>query len=181
MGLSIAISGGITITALVIVLGIIFAISYQINTVSLANTESFEINNSLLKTSLTLKSIDATSGNNIINFQIFNNNSKKLWNYEDFDVLVTYDADIATVKTRITETLSYNSSASFTGAPTDNFMRPDGVANGNWAFPTGCTVATSYLCIDEVIQDDADFITTLSLALNGFDPVNYTLSSVIEA
>jgi archaellum component FlaF (FlaF/FlaG flagellin family) len=180
LGLSIAISGGITITALVIVLGIIFAISYQINTESLANTEAFEINNSLLKTSMTIKSIEALSGNNVINFQIYNNNTKKLWNYEDFDVLVTYDADIATVKTRITETLYYNTSASFTGIPTSNILRPDGIAEGGWGQQIGCTPGTSYLCINEIIQDDTDFIRTSNLRDNDFEVVNFTLSNVID-
>jgi hypothetical protein len=180
LGLSIAISGGITATALVIILGIIFAISYQINSQSLANTDSFEIQDAFLKTDMDIKSIDAFSGNNVINFVLFNNNSKKLWNYEDFDFIVTYDADIATVKTRITEKLSYNNTASFTGLPTDNFARPDGIAEGGWGQQSGCTPGTSYLCIDEVIRDDTDFIRSSNLRDNDNEVVNYTLSNVID-
>ena len=180
MGLSIAISGGITVSVLVIILGIIFAISYQINTETLSNTESFEIKNSLKKTKMTIKNIEAESGNSIINFQLYNNSSKKLWNYEDFDVIITYDADISSVKTKITETLIYNKSASFTGIPTDHFLRPDGTAEGSWNQHVGCTNPTAYLCINEITRDDTDLINSTALGTNSFDPINFTLSDVLD-
>jgi len=183
LGLSIAISGGITATALVIIMGIIFAISYQINTESLANTEAFEIQNSLLKTNMDIKSISAVPGVSTVDFVLFNNGSTKLWNYNDFDMLVTYDANIGGVSTRVTESLTFNETASFGGLPSIVFARPDGIAEGGWTFATGpnpCTPGNPFNCIDEVVQDDNDYISTQNLRLNLNQEVNFTLSNLVD-
>ena len=181
MGLSIAISGGITATALVIILGIIFAISYQINTQSLANTEAFEIQNSLLKTNMDIKSISGLSGDAVVNFVLFNNGSTKLWNFDEFDMLITYDANIGGIKTRVTESFTFNETASFTPILPAPFLRPDGFADAStWSQQTGCTPATAYLCIDEINRDDSDFITSDQLRNNENDVVNFTLSDASD-
>lgn len=186
MGLSAAISGGITITALVIILGIIFAISYQINTESLANTEVFEIQNALLKTKINITNMNGLPSNNVINFVLVSNGSQKLWNYKDFDLIITYDADIASVKTRMTEHLSYNATAAFeektwvAGPQPTQFERPDGIAQGGWQQATGCAVGSAWLCIDEALQDDLDFISSNRLRNNDNEVVNFTLSDVSD-
>ena len=113
MGLSIAISGGIIVTVLVIMLGIIFSISYQINTESLANTDAFELNNSLKKSKMNIKTIQAQSGSDLLNFTFSNNGSVKFWNYEDFDVFITYDADIGGIKTKTVEQFVFERASSF--------------------------------------------------------------------
>ena len=178
MGLSIAISGGITALVLVVILGIIFAISYQINTESLATTDSFEIQYSFQKTNLDIKQITAVSGGDTVNFLLYNNGSTKLWKYDEFDFIVTYDADILGTETRITEQFTFNETASFSQVSSNPFSRPDGIAQGGWGQQSGCTPGTAYLCIDETIQDDSDFIRTSLLGTDTDDVVNFTLSTI---
>ena len=121
MGLSIAISGGITATALVIILGIIFSISYQINTESLANTDAFEINNSILKTDFKINLINSSAGLDVFSFVLNNTGSEKLWNFEKYNVIASYDADISGKSTRVTENLSF--------VPKMNCRTEDGTTN----------------------------------------------------
>jgi len=113
LGLSIAISGGIIAVVLVVMMGIIFVISYQINTESLANTEAFEINNSIRKTDMKIKSVEDAGGNDLLNFTFSNNGSEKFWNYDKFNVIIEYDADIGGIKTKTTEELMFDKDSSF--------------------------------------------------------------------
>jgi len=113
LGLSIAISGGITAVVLVVIMGIIFVISYQINTESTARSEIFDVNDSILKTGLQIQYVNTSSGTDIINFDLVNVKNEKLWEYDKFDLLVTYDADISGTKTRVTEQFTFNDIATF--------------------------------------------------------------------
>ena len=93
-------------------------------------------------------------------------------------MIITYDADILGTKTRMTEQFSFNETASFGSASSNPFSRPDGIDSGGWSQQTGCTPGTAYLCIDEVIQDDADYITTSLLGTDTDEIVNFTLTDV---
>jgi len=113
LGLSIAISGGIITVVFVFIMGIIFLISYQINTESTASSEIFDVNDSILKTGLQIQYVNTSSGTDIINFDLVNVKNEKLWDYDKFDLLVTYDADISGTKTRVTEQFTFNDIATF--------------------------------------------------------------------
>ena len=56
---------------------------------------------------MTIKSITALSGNQYVNFTLKNTGNEKLWNFQKFDVMINYPADISGVSTPRTERFSY--------------------------------------------------------------------------
>lgn len=105
MGLSNAISGGI----------IMFGMTYMVFTFvglfddsavfsDMASTKS-NLENKILKTSIDV-TIDNPPGiDSIFSFEIINTNSEKLWDFENFDVIITYNSSGITY----TETMTYDS------------------------------------------------------------------------
>jgi hypothetical protein len=71
------------------------------------SSEISVLEDSISQTEMRIDSIEAAIGNNKVNFTLTNDGNEKLWNYDDFDLLITYDADIAGVKTPVTEKLTY--------------------------------------------------------------------------
>jgi flagellar protein FlaF len=110
MGLSAAISGGIMMTMIIVVL--IMAIPTVVNanvTTSRAYSERAQLDNEYMKTSLQITDSQALPNTNVVDVTINNDGLSKLWNYEKFNVLVTYDYLPAPLgsKQRITENLEY--------------------------------------------------------------------------
>lgn len=108
MGFGVAISGGIMMMALV---SMVIAFESAANTnyaiLSQTSTDRLNADIALLKTSVSIESIQATPNDDTVLAVISNNGSEKLWNYENFNVLVTYDANFTNAKTRLTEALEY--------------------------------------------------------------------------
>jgi len=71
------------------------------------------LEDSILQTSISIDSITATSGSPIVSFNLNNEGTEKLWNYDDFEIFLTYDADISGVKTKITEQSTFGNPADF--------------------------------------------------------------------
>jgi len=107
MGLSIVISGAIIFVALMYALMTIPNVLDSILLVDEASSEISVLEDSISQTEMSIDSIEAAIGSSKVNFTLTNDGNEKLWNYEKFDLLITYDADIAGVKTRITEELTY--------------------------------------------------------------------------
>jgi hypothetical protein len=103
LGLSIAISGGIVLFALIYILLTLPGIVSQTVSITKASTEISEVENSILKTNINMKAIYAVSGSRLVNFTVANTGNEKLWNYENFDLIVTYPVSGQT----ISELLSY--------------------------------------------------------------------------
>jgi len=104
MGLSIIVSGAIVMIALVSVL---FAMPNVIDTfVSVSDTSSqaTEFDTEIIQTDVDLDSLFVVSGLPTVNFTLVNDEAEKLWNFDDFDVFVTYDGVSGDSKT---EVLSY--------------------------------------------------------------------------
>jgi hypothetical protein len=76
------------------------------------SSEVSVLENSILETNISVDSLAGTSGLPFITFNLNNEGSEKLWNYDEFEVFITYDADIAGIKTPITEKSKF-------GYPTD--------------------------------------------------------------
>ena len=127
MGLSIAISGGIVLFALIYILLTLPGIVDQTVSITKASTEISEVENSMLKTNISLQSIYAVSGSRAINFTVNNSGTEKLWNFEKFNLLVTYPI---TGQSKA-ESLSYAGTCS--GAP----------SSGTW-------------CIQSIVVDNID-------------------------
>ena len=93
MGLSNAISGGI----------IMFGITYVIfafggmtdNAVSFSETSSqvSNLENEILKTSISVAIESNPGADQTFNFDITNTNQEKLWDFEKFDIIITYDSN----------------------------------------------------------------------------------------
>lgn len=82
--------------------------------ISLEDTSSeiSDLENTILETDISIDTLSATSGESTITFNVNNDGSEKLWDYDNFEVFITYDANIGGIKTPITEKASY-------GYPTD--------------------------------------------------------------
>ncbi|AFU57953.1 putative flagellar protein FlaF [Candidatus Nitrososphaera gargensis Ga9.2] len=110
MGFSAAISGGIMMTMIIVVL--IMAIPAVINaniTTSRAYSERAQLDSEYIKTSIQITDLQALPDTDIVNVTLSNDGSSKLWNYQKFNVLVTYDyiPDPLASPQRITENLDY--------------------------------------------------------------------------
>ncbi|MEM2785397.1 MAG: hypothetical protein QXW37_05860 [Candidatus Nitrosotenuis sp.] len=90
MGLSIAISGGIVLFALLYILLTLPSIINQTVSITKASTEISEVENSILKTNINMQAIYAASGSRAINFTVSNTGTEKLWNFENFNLIITY-------------------------------------------------------------------------------------------
>ena len=103
MGLSIAVSGAIVMAALMYVLismpGLVDSI-YSVNEVS---SEVSTLEGSIIQTDITLDFLAADSTSDYVNFTVNNVGKEKLWNFDDFDLIITFDDPTI----RLTEKLSY--------------------------------------------------------------------------
>lgn len=107
MGLSVVISGAIIMIALMFVLYSIPPLITSVTSVGETSTEISDLENTIMQTEITLDSLAVSSSMPSFSFNLNNINTEKLWDYDNFDVLVTYDADISGKKTRITEIFPY--------------------------------------------------------------------------
>ena len=114
MGLSIAISGGLILFSMTIVVVIVsLTISDQIEGYSDSRSEMWDNDNKIQKTSFRIDQIVATSGKNFMNFTLTNTGLEKFWDYEKFNLIVTYDADISGNSTKTTESFTFDDVSSF--------------------------------------------------------------------
>jgi len=90
------------------IFGVLAVLLFQIQLETISSSESFDNNDEIAKTSISISGINYTVGSNLVNFTLTNEGSEKLWNYDEFDILVTYDADILGTQTTRTEKFTYN-------------------------------------------------------------------------
>jgi len=85
----------------------------QIFSGSVTSSEINEVDDSISKTDFKIRTVDACSNRDprIVKVGLSNTGSEKLSSFDDFDVFATYDADIAGVKTRVTEQFTYDGNA----------------------------------------------------------------------
>lgn len=184
MGLSVVISGAIISVALLYVLFSMSNFTDNLSSIEESASQISSIENTILQTDMKINSITALSNLNQVNFTLVNTGAETLWDFDSFDLFITYDADISGVATRITEKFPYNGSAAFgvgfgsAGSPV--FERPDNEQSGGWASVTGCPVPQPEDCINENSQSDAEFITSSNLGTSDTDVVEFSLSDVLN-
>jgi hypothetical protein len=83
-------------------------------TASRAYSEKARLDSELLKTSIRVSSAQAFPISQSIDLTLENDGNTKLWNFEKFTLLATYDRDAGGNPERVTEILSY---AGVTGSP----------------------------------------------------------------
>ncbi len=104
MGLSIVISGSIMILTFLITSFIIFNNINNIRSINDAINTKFD--NNVITGYLKISSIH--SSNDILIITLSNNGTTKFWDFEKFDLIVTYDANISNSNVRVTEYLKYS-------------------------------------------------------------------------
>src|ERR1044071_6246127 len=83
-------------------------------TTSRAYSEKSQMDSEVAKTSVQVSSAEALAASQSITLTLENDGNVKLWNYEKFTILATYDRDYNGNADRVTELLSY---AGVTGSP----------------------------------------------------------------
>ncbi|MEM2159765.1 MAG: hypothetical protein QXN55_02285 [Candidatus Nitrosotenuis sp.] len=185
MGLSVAIAGGIVCATLVGVLSILFSVTSHVNDVNSARSQSSELDANLAHTNAAISYLYAQSANDRVSFTVQNTGTEKLWNYDKFSVLVTYNASIAGSPQLTSEYLSYNPAQSFGGngvsSGSTQYARPDSdVTKDNWTTGTGSTT-NLYAEIDESTQNDSDYDKSGQISLlDTTETLEVGLSNVID-
>lgn len=131
MGLSIAISGGIVTFTIVYAMMSFPAILDDTTKVSTSSAQMSDTLDLILHTNINLSNLQNTSGNSTVNFSIDNTGNTILWNYNKFDAIVTYQANMTGTPTTLTEVLQYTNSCTALASDhwciqsiTDDFTHP---------------------------------------------------------
>ena len=104
MGLSVAISGAIVLSVLMIVLMTMTGFVGNMFTVGDASTQIAELDKAISDTEISMNHVSTLIGFPTLNFTLSNDGQEKLWNYEEFDLFVTY---VGTVSGTLTEQITY--------------------------------------------------------------------------
>ena len=91
MGLSIVISGAIIFVALMYALMNIPSVFDSILAVEEVSSEISNLEDSISQTEISIDPLQSLAGKSKVNFTLHNNGTEKLWNFEKFNVLITYD------------------------------------------------------------------------------------------
>jgi len=108
MGLSVAIAGGIILSVLMLVMMSITGLAGNIFSIGSVTTQVSELENIIDNTDISLDALEALTGSAKVNFTLNNDDTEKLWNFDDFNVLIEYDNAGGTV----VEELSFNGDCS---------------------------------------------------------------------
>ncbi|TBR12353.1 MAG: hypothetical protein EPO62_00235 [Candidatus Nitrosotenuis sp.] len=187
MGLSIALAVGIVAIALFTILFTYNFVNNSIYDYVLSRSEISKIDDSISKTIIDIQYPNATAGSRLVSFSLVENGTEKLWNFDKFVVLVTYDADIGGVSTPTTEKLTFNDAQSFaqvgTNIGTAQFARPiSDISKGGWTDTVGGdNDGILYDEVNETARSDINYARSASLTLlSPTDTWTAGLSSVID-
>lgn len=187
MGLSIVLAVGIVSIALFTILFTYNFVNNSIYDYVQSRSDISKVDDSISKTTIDIRYPNATAGNSMVSFSLTENGTEKLWNFDKFTVIVTYDADIGGVSTRTTEKLSFNSARAFAqdgisiGAA--QFARPiSDISKGGWTDTAGGDGDTVlYDEINETSRSDINYARSAGLSLvTQTDTWTTGLSSVID-
>lgn len=129
----------------------------QTVSITKASTEISEVENSMLKTNIGIKSLSAVSGSTAINFTVNNSGTEKLWNFQKFSLLITYPITGQTM----TESLSYTGTCS--GSP----------SSGTW-----CIASISADNVDPNILNTGEYLNARSRVSQ--TPISGTVSTIVS-
>jgi len=106
MGLSNALSGGIILFGITYVIFTFAGLTDTATSFSEVSSQTSNLENKLIKTSIDLSIPDPPGADQTFSFDITNTNLEKLWEFNKFDVIITYDSNGQTY----TQTMTYVSS-----------------------------------------------------------------------
>ena len=82
--------------------------------IEVTSSKNSDLEDKILKTDTKLQESLAFSGSNVVNFDLLNEGNEKLWDYDKFNVIITYDADRGgPIPTTLTEHFTYNGTGAF--------------------------------------------------------------------
>lgn len=155
MGLSNAISGGIIMVALISVLLTVPGIVGTTSIVQDASTEISDLETKIYHTDISISSLSTSLGSNLITYTISNEDSEKLWNFEKFDVIITFNGTASGI---LTEQLSFAGDCS--GNPT----------SGNW-----CISSYTNDLIDPNVLNEGESINVRNSVSENLDAGNVSV------
>ena len=121
MGLSIAISGGIIMFGITYLMFSLGGVTDNISSMSDSSIKMTDFENKRIKTEINIDSITTSGTSPQFSFDVTNTGLEKLWEFEKFDVIVTYDNS----GTTYTEVMTFSSSC----PPTDGEWCIDSFSN----------------------------------------------------
>ncbi len=136
MGLSVVISAAIIFVALMYALMNIPNVFDSILDVDEASSEISVLEDAIYETEISINPLVTSSGKSKVNFTLHNNGTEKLWNFEKFNVLITYNEGVS----MSTEELNYSGDCGG-GVP----------SSGNW-----CIQSISSDVLDPGILNDGE-------------------------
>ena len=155
MGLSNALSGGIILFGITYVIFTFGGLTDNVASFSDVSSQTSDLENKLLKTSIDV-TIESTPGTNpTFSFDIENTNLEKLWDFENFDVIITYDSPATT-----TLTMTYDSACPPSAGEwcintwTNDVVDPEILNEGE--------IITIDVEVNGNIQNNSDLIVTVS-------------------
>ncbi len=114
MGLSIAISGGIILSVMLLVFMTVPGMMEKFVSIGETSSKTSDLEDKILKTDTKVQELLAFSGSKVVNFDLLNEGNEKLWDYDKFNVIITYDAYTGGANpTRLTEHFTYNGTGAF--------------------------------------------------------------------
>ena len=115
MGISNALAGGIIMMGLVYVLLSVPGLVDRHFAVSSALLQRTQADDLAQETSITISSLSLASADTV-SVTISNTGNTKLWEYSEFTVIATYDADVSGSRVKTTEQLAYGGISASPGA-----------------------------------------------------------------
>jgi len=91
MGLSVAIAGGIILSVLMLVLMSMTGLAGNIFSIGTVTTQVSDLENSIDDTDISLETLFASTTPRV-NFTLNNDDKEKLWNFDEFNVLIEYES-----------------------------------------------------------------------------------------
>jgi len=138
--------------ALMFVLYSIPPLVTSVTSVGQTSSEISDLENTILETDISLDSLVVTSDIASLTFNLKNIDLEKLWNYDNFDVLVTYDADISGTKTRVTESIPFKAQdLNYTILDSIVLTTPAAVSTAGYVVITGMTTTVNVVGPDSHI------------------------------
>lgn len=107
MGLSVAISGGIITFAIIYVMMSFPAILDGTAKLSTSSEQMSNTLNTIMHTNISISSPVNSHGTDLVTFSASNTGNTILWNFKEFDVIITYQANTIGTPT-LTEALQYS-------------------------------------------------------------------------
>ena len=91
MGLSVAIAGGIILSVLMLVMMSITGLAGNIFSIGSVTTQVSDLENTIDNTDISLETLFASTTPRV-NFTLNNDDKEKLWNFDEFNVLIEYES-----------------------------------------------------------------------------------------